>query len=240
MSLRRPVALAFDLDNTLWDIGPVMERAERALHDWLAQHYPRVTRHHSIDSMRERRMAVALRRPDLAHDFTALRKLALHEHAEEAGYPAAMVEQAFEHFYRERNQVELYEDVLPALDRLRTRYRLLALTNGNADLRRIGIDHYFELMVTARSVGHAKPDARIFSALLAGAALTPADVLYVGDEPVLDVEGPRSAGIDAVWINRSGCDWPVELAPPRHTVSTLHDLADWLEQAGSTVEGSDL
>jgi putative hydrolase of the HAD superfamily len=232
MSPRRPVALAFDLDNTLWDIGPVIERAEQALHDWLARHYPRVTRHHTIDSMRERRMAVAERRPDLAHDFTALRKLALHEHAEEAGYPASMVELAFERFYHERNQVELYEDVLPALDRLRKGYRLLALTNGNADLRRIGIDHYFELIVTARSVGHAKPDARIFAALLAGAALAPGELLYVGDEPVADVEGPRGAGIEAVWINRSGSDWPMELAPPRHAVRTLHDLADWLEKSG--------
>jgi putative hydrolase of the HAD superfamily len=231
----QPAALAFDLDNTLWDIGPVMERAERALHDWLAEHYPRVTARHSIEAMRERRAAVAARRPDLAHDFTALRKLALNEHAVEAGYPAAMVEQAFEHFYHERNQVELYADVLPALDRLRSRHRLLALTNGNADLGRIGIAHYFELIVTARAVGHAKPDARIFSALLAGAGIEPHELLYVGDEPVSDVEGPRRAGIAAVWINRGGVEWPAELERPLHSVATLHDLADWLEQfAGQT------
>jgi putative hydrolase of the HAD superfamily len=231
----QPVALAFDLDNTLWDIGPVMERAERALHDWLAEHYPRVTDNHSIETMRDRRAAVAARRPDLAHDFTALRKLALHEHAAEAGYPVAMVEQAFEHFYQERNQVELYEDVLPALDRLRSRYRLLALTNGNADLRRIGIAHYFELIVTARAVGHAKPDRRIFSALLAGADIAPHELLYVGDEPVSDVEGPRRAGIAAVWINRGAVPWPAELERPLHSVTTLHDLADWLERnAGQT------
>jgi HAD superfamily hydrolase (TIGR01549 family) len=225
----RPIALAFDLDNTLWDIGPVMERAEQTLHDWLADHYPRVTDNHSIDTMRDRRLAVAARRPDLAHDMTALRKIALHEHAEEAGYPTAMVDQAFEQFYHERNQVELFEDVLPALDRLRSRYRLLALTNGNADLKRIGIAHYFELIVTARAVGHAKPDARIFSALMAGAGVAAGDLLYVGDEPLADVEGPRGAGIEAVWINRSGFEWPRELAPPRHTVTTLHELADWLD-----------
>jgi FMN hydrolase / 5-amino-6-(5-phospho-D-ribitylamino)uracil phosphatase len=227
--MRQPIALGFDLDNTLWDVGPVMERAERALHEWLASHYPRVTASHSIDAMREKRVAVAARRPDLAHDFTALRRLALHEHAEEAGYPIAMVDQAFEEFYRERNQVELYDDVLPALDRLRSRYRLLALTNGNADLGRIGIAHYFELIVTARAVGYAKPDGRIFAALLAGAAVTASDLLYVGDEPIADVEGPRGSDIEAVWINRGGRKWPAGLAPPRHTVTTLHELADWLD-----------
>lgn len=230
MSAARPVALAFDLDNTLWDIEPVMLRAERALHDWLAANYPRVTAHHTIESMRERRLQVATRRPELAHDFTALRKLALGEHAEEAGYPVAMVEEAFEHFYRERNRVDLFDDVVPSLERLRREYRLLALTNGNADLHRIGIGHYFELILTARSVGHAKPDARIFAALLTGAALTPTEVLYVGDEPLSDVEGPRNAGIDAVWINRFEREWPKELAPPRHCVTTLEELEEWLQR----------
>ena len=226
--MRRPLALAFDLDNTLWDIGPVMARAEQALHDWLATHYPRITDLHSIDAMRERRFALAERRPDLAHDFTALRKLSLHEHAAEAGYPAALVEHAFEEFYAHRNSVELYSDVLPELERLGGKFRLLALTNGNADLKRIGIAHHFELIVTARSVGWAKPDARIFASLLAGAGLAAGDVLYIGDEPVADVEGPRGAGIEAVWINRTGAEWPQELAPPLRTVTNLHELADWL------------
>ncbi len=226
--MRQPLALAFDLDNTLWDIGPVMVRAEQALHSWLATHYPRITDRHSIDAMRARRVAVAGRRPDLAHDFTALRKLSLHEHAAEAGYPVELVEQAFEEFYRERNAVELYDDVLPTLERLRANYRLLALTNGNADLNRIGIAHYFELIVSARAVGWAKPDARIFASLLAGVGLAAGDVLYVGDDPVADVEGPRGAGIEAVWLNRDGAAWPADLLAPLRTVTNLHELADWL------------
>lgn len=232
MTARRPVAIAFDLDNTLWDIEPVMVRAERALHMWLAAHYPRVTDAHTIETMRVRRQELAFRRPELAHDFTTLRKLALQEHAAEAGYSAAMAEEAFEHFYHERNQVELFDDVLPSLERLRSSYRLLALTNGNADLQRIGISHYFERILTARAVGHAKPDARIFGALLKGAALMPAQILYVGDEPLSDVEGPRNAGIEAVWINRFGHEWPTALAPPRHAVRSLHELVEWLAALG--------
>lgn len=227
--MRRPLALCFDLDNTLWNVDPVIEQAERGLHRWLAEQYPRIAERSTIDDMRARRLAIAERRPDLAHDFTAVRKLALGEHADEAGYPPAVVDEAFEEFFRLRNQVELYADVLPALDRLRPDYRLLTLTNGNADLSRIGIAHYFELQVTARAAGCAKPDARIFSALLAAAALGPRDLVYVGDEPFADVHGAQGAGIDAVWVNRRGAEWPAELAPPVHTVSTLHELADWLE-----------
>ena len=161
-----------------------------------------------------------------------MRKLSLHEHAEEAGYSVDLVERAFEEFYAQRNTVELYSDVLPELQRLGASYRLLALTNGNADLRRIGIAHHFELVITARSAGWAKPDPRIFASLLAGAGLAAGEVLYIGDEPLADVEGPRTAGIDAVWINRNGAAWPAELAPPLRTVTNLHELADWLTKRG--------
>ena len=51
-----------------------------------------------------------------------------------------------------------------ALARLSARLPIAALTNGNADLARIGIDHHFQVFVSAREHGHAKPDAPIFHA----------------------------------------------------------------------------
>src|SRR6185437_194075 len=48
-------AIAFDLDNTLWDVGPVIVRAEQCLHDWLRQHCPRIAARVSIDEMRAAR-----------------------------------------------------------------------------------------------------------------------------------------------------------------------------------------
>ena len=35
--------ICFDLDNTFWDVMPVIERAEAAMYDFLALKYPRVT-----------------------------------------------------------------------------------------------------------------------------------------------------------------------------------------------------
>ncbi len=67
---------------------------------------------------------------------------------------------------RARNRVEFYDDVRPSLLRLRSRYRLFAVSNGNADLERCGIADLFAGHVTARAAGAAKPDARIFAALL--------------------------------------------------------------------------
>ena len=49
-------AIIFDLDNTLWDVGPVILRAEHAMFDFLAARYPRVTERHDLDSMRDVRV----------------------------------------------------------------------------------------------------------------------------------------------------------------------------------------
>src|SRR5512140_1597647 len=112
-------AIIFDLDNTLWDVGPVILRAEHAMLDFLARHYPRVTERHDLDSMRDIRTRMALEHPQYRHDFTWLRIAALRFHAADAGYDESMAHEAFEEFYRVRNEVVLYDDTLPALEQLR-------------------------------------------------------------------------------------------------------------------------
>ena len=134
--MRDVTAIIFDLDNTLWDVGPVILRAEHAMLRFLAERYPRVLELHTLDSMRELRARMALEHPAMRHDFTWLRTQALLAHAREAGYPESMAHEAFEVFFRARNDVVLYEDVLPAFEWLSGRYRLFAVSNGNADLAR--------------------------------------------------------------------------------------------------------
>ena len=131
MSVR---AICFDLDNTLWDVWPVIMRAEQTMYDFLAQRYPRVVASMTIEMMRSAREQTAAAHPQMRHDFTFLRKQTLREHAREFGYAEAMAEEAFDAFIQARNEVELYADVLPALEQLRKRYRLFTASNGNADL----------------------------------------------------------------------------------------------------------
>ena len=223
-------ALCFDLDNTLWDVWPVIRRAEQAMYDFLALRYPRVVAQLTIEAMREAREKTAAAYPQMRHDFTFLRKQTLRDHALEFGYAEAMVDEAFEAFIQARNEVELYEDVLPGLERLRTRYRLFTVSNGNADLSRIGLAHYFERSIAARHVGALKPDPMIFHKAIEGTDLSPGEVAYVGDDPELDVLGARAAGMRAIWINREQGDWPESFEPPDHSVRTLAELVEWLER----------
>jgi len=221
-------AIIFDLDNTLWDVGPVILRAEHAMFEYLARHYPRVTGRHDLDSMRDVRARMAMQHPQYRHDFTWLRTEALKHHAAEAGYDDSMAHEAFEVFYRARNEVVLYDDARPALDRLSAEYRLFAISNGNADVARIGLGHYFERSLAAREAGMMKPDPRIFRILLESVGLTGEDAVHVGDDPGADVEGARAAGVLPVWLNREGAPWPLESAEPEITIATLDHLPDAL------------
>ena len=217
--------LSFDLDDTLWPVGPVIAAAEDALLDWLRSHYPAAVQGHDAASMREIRSRVAAEFPERSHDMTFLRHRALSVQFAAAGHPASLSDEALEVFLRARNRVEFYDDVRPALARLRRRYRLFALSNGNADLERCGIGDLFDGHVTAIAAGAAKPDARIFAALVGVAGVSAAEIMHVGDDPLADVHGARQAGMKSLWLNRCAVRrWPAELPPPARTISTLAEI----------------
>jgi putative hydrolase of the HAD superfamily len=223
-------AIFFDLDNTLWDVHPVIVRAEHAMFDFVQERYPRVTARHDLDSMRELRVQVAHETPAKRHDFTWLRLEALRRHARETGYDEdEFAEQAFAVFFRARNEVVLYDDVRPCFARLQGRYRLFAISNGNADLATIGLETYFEASLAARDAGMLKPDPRIFEMMLTRAGLRAVQAAHVGDEPESDVEGARRAGVLPVWLNRDGVDWPLETRPPELVIASLDELPHALD-----------
>ena len=216
-------AIAFDLDNTLWDVEPVLERAEQCLAAWLQEHCPRLAL--SREQMRAAREQLARREPHNAHDLSYLRVATLTAHAREHGYDERVALDAFEVFLAARNVVEIFPDVAPALARLRPRYALASLSNGNADLARIGLDHIFNVSLNARQIGAAKPHPRCFERLAGELALDPAAIAYVGDDPQLDVAAARAAGLRTVWMNRRALPWPAELPPADLTVRDCAQLA---------------
>jgi HAD superfamily hydrolase (TIGR01509 family) len=219
-----PLVLSFDLDDTLWPVGPVIAAAEADLYAWLRARHPRIVSGHSVESMQALRAAVSQRFPEHAHDLTFLRHRALKDLFAAAGHAESLADEALEVFLTARNRVDLYDDVRPALIRLRARYRLFALSNGNADLGRCGIADLFDGHITARAAGFAKPDARIFARLAAQAGVEAARVLHIGDDPQADVVGARQAGMQAVWLNRTLRAWPREFPPPPRTITSLAQI----------------
>lgn len=224
------LALTLDLDDTLWPVLPALERADLAVDAWLRQHHPEVASAWPVKAMRELRSQVAAERLDLAHDFTTQRQLTIERAFAACGIPDAPVAALWEIYFTARNSVELYPDALPALLRITARWPLASLTNGNADLQRIGLHTHFVHHVCARDSGMAKPDPRIFLVAAERLGVAPGQILHVGDDPLMDVAGARDAGLRTAWINRHREAWPASLgAPPELDLADLGALADWLE-----------
>jgi FMN phosphatase YigB (HAD superfamily) len=127
-----PLVLSFDLDDTLWPVQPVMLAAEAAMLAWLQERHPLVMHGQDRESLRAMRVRIATQFPDRSHDMTFLRHRALAEMFAAAGYSASHADEAFEVFYAARNRVQLYDEVEDSLERLSARYRLFAISNGNA------------------------------------------------------------------------------------------------------------
>lgn len=230
-------ALTLDLDDTLWPVMPTLLRAEAVLQDWLRAHAPATAAAFDVPTLQRLRGEVAHRHPGLAHDLTALRLITLREALTSVGDDPALAEPAFDVFFAERQRVQWYADVRPALERLAARFPLLALSNGNAELAATGLSAYFTGAVSARGCGVAKPAARIFEVACAQLQCTAGQVMHVGDDWRLDVVGARQAGLHTAWIRRPeaalhhGPASPAEdTAPPgRHLhLDDLLALADAL------------
>jgi putative hydrolase of the HAD superfamily len=227
-------ALTLDLDDTLWPVLPALERADQAVDAWLRQHHPDVASAWPITAMRELRARVAAERLDLAHDFTTQRQLTLQQAFAACGVDDAPIEALWEIYFAARNRVELYPDSLPALERITARWPLASLTNGNADLQRVGIHAHFAHHICARDSGVAKPDPRIFLAAAERLGVLPEQILHVGDDPAMDMAGARDAGLRTAWINRDSQPWPDELGtPPELDLRDMTALADWLDTQDS-------
>ena len=222
-------AISLDLDDTLWPVWPAIRRAEAGLHDWLGRHAP-ATAASGVAALRAHREAIVRDRPDLAHDLSALRRESIRRALAAAGDDPALAEPAFEVFFALRQQVDLYDDVLPALRRLSARFRVVALSNGNADVARVpGLQGLFHAALSAQGLGWRKPQPEAFAAACAAAGCTPAEVLHVGDDGPADVDGALGAGLQAAWVVRA--DLPAPPRPqgqPRHVVADLAELADRL------------
>lgn len=221
--------ITVDLDDTLWPGLPTIMAAERVLYDWLGANAGRITEVHDIAGLRRQRLELKRQRPDIAHDLTALRLVSLRQLLAQFGYSEALAETGMALFLAHRNRVAPYADASPMLRALGEKYRLVSLTNGNADVEQTPLRGHFHRSFKAGEVGAAKPDPALFRAALEWAGVEPGAALHVGDEPSLDVDAARRLGMYTVWVNRSGFAWPLGLQPPETEVPDLYTFYNWLE-----------
>lgn len=231
MSIR---LITFDLDDTLWSVQPVIAAADKAVRDWLANHAKGLGEL-SQERLQQLRGELVQQQPDLEHRVSVLRYQVLLRALLQSGYAEGeareIAEQAFQVFLTARQNVELFTDVLPTLEQLRRDYMLGALSNGNADVRRVGLGEYFSFALSADMLGLAKPEPQVFLAALARAQVKPTQSIHIGDHPEHDVLGAQQVGMRTIWFNPQQSVWTGEHQPDAE-ISQIAQLPDVIKRLG--------
>ena len=205
----RAVALAavlFDVDFTLAKPGP----------DLGPEGYTRLGARHGLDLDASRYDQARLAafdtlelHPELEHDeevwvlFTERIIRGMGGDSERAYDCAVEMTRAWEHAHN----FDLYDDVLPTLESLRSRGLKLGLISNTArDLDAFIVHHALDVdaSLSSRAHGKVKPHESIFLAVLEQLGVAAAETAMVGDTPTDDVEGARALGIRAFLLDREG------------------------------------
>jgi len=234
--MARIQVVTFDLDNTLWDVDSVIRNAERVTRSWFDVHVPELNATLGAADFAALRRQIVAEHPELAHNLSRLREAVFARAIESVGRPATEAERlaasAFALFLNERHKIIYFDGAIELLDALARRHRLGALTNGNANILRLGLDRYFGFAFNAADVGASKPAPAMFRAALEHTGTTPAQMVHIGDNPLDDVHGAAQLGIGTIWVNRSAAaDQP--LTAPTRIVARLDEIPDVLEQIGA-------
>ena len=213
-------AVLFDLDNTLFDREAAFRGVAEDFHaEFLAPSTP-VGREEAIALMeawdgdgyanrREFREAMLAQWPEAGLDLDALNawyRQAMDRHT----LPDASV-----------------NGFLAQLNRAGMPWGIV--TNGNGPNQRTkcglpGLADLARFIVVSEEQGYAKPDPRIFrDAMTALGLASPESVLFVGDNPVNDIDGARAFGMQTAWVSR-GQQFPADLHPPGHVIERVTDL----------------
>jgi FMN hydrolase / 5-amino-6-(5-phospho-D-ribitylamino)uracil phosphatase len=200
-------AITLDLDDTLWPVAATIHGAEAALLSYLKTAAPNTAPHFNREAMIVWRKQVMSTHPARKSDLSFLRRELIRIALTEHGDDPALADSAFEVFFEARQQVKLFDDALPALEKLAARVPLVALSNGNADIKKIGIDHFFVGRVTSSTLTVVKPHIRVFEHAAGLASSTLLETLHVGDDIALDVLGALRAGMKTAWIHRESQSW---------------------------------
>jgi putative hydrolase of the HAD superfamily len=129
------------------------------------------------------------------------------------------------------NACVLFPDAGQTLSCLRTSgLKLGLITNGSIrmqsrKLQCLALSPLFDSILISDAEGISKPDRQIFHRALDRLNTNPAQAVFVGDHPEIDVAGARAAGMQAIWRRDPTVSRIVEADG---VIEELGDLFTWL------------
>lgn len=119
--------------------------------------------------------------------------------------PEVLLQELREDLVFEIQTIKVYEDVIPALIKLKKLGFKLALCSNLAKPYGEALSSllpYFDVSILSYEVGVIKPNTQIYNILIERLGCKMSDVLFIGDHPHLDVEKPLELGMSAKLIDR--------------------------------------
>lgn len=220
-------AISFDGDQTLWDFRKVMRHSLHHTLKELEQMDPQAAAMLDIDKMIEIRNRVAEELKGRVTNLEAVRLEAFRQTLAETGRPDDTLASHLNEIYLKHRfeDIELYKDVLPVLQKLKGKYTLGLLSNGNSYPEHCGLEDIFQFVVFSQDYGIEKPDPKLYQIAIEKAGYSREEVLHVGDSLQNDVIGANNAGIKCVWLNRER----VENTSGSKIDYEIHSLLELLE-----------
>lgn len=127
----------------------------------------------------------------------------------------------------EKNWI-LFDDVKEVLEKLKDRYKLVILSNGDEKQQRkkieyTGLNKYFSDIVISSEVGYSKPEKEIFEIACKMINVKPKNCIMIGDKYKVDIEGSLNAGMHGIWVNRKKEQLSFE-----YQIKELNELSKYL------------
>jgi len=197
-------ALSFDLDDTLYDNKPVINNAYQLLYAYLKNNYPNFSNSFTFDSFITSAIKIKQNHPDIA-DLNMIRRLHIKATLTTAGYTinSSKEQQAFDVFWQARQNIELFPEAKDVLLKLSKQLPLVAISNGNACIKSMGLEQFFQFSVSPLDTGQAKPHPSMFLYASEKLNIKPQELLHIGDMIDTDIIGAHQAGCRSVWFNQN-------------------------------------
>ena len=219
-------AISLDVDQTLIDTDRVIMRSMESVRDELKERVPgERTRSLTVEQMWYIRDREEKGFEGSLKDYDEIRRRSFLRMLDHVGYTGPDLSTRLNEVYLKHryNDIEPYEDVVPMLDALGSRFKLGLLSNGNNYPEYFGLADRFDFAVYAQDIGIEKPDPRTFQIAAQRAGCDLDQLLHVGDSLETDVEGAHAVGVRTVWLNRD--EAPNESGiTPDHEIKSLTEL----------------
>ena len=220
-------AISFDLDDTLYDNHPVIEKANQSIIKHLNTTYP------ELAELTEKQWSLykdieAAEFPEVKHDVSLWRIKTLTRIMVIYGIPEFKAidyaRHAFAEFIKLRSDFVVPQESLQLLSKLAQTYPVIAITNGNVDEFQIQLDDKFKFILKAGNGFKSKPEADLFIEAARRLDIEVSDILHVGDHLISDVYGAQNNGAQAVWFNPNKQSLNGAMLLPTVEISRLDQL----------------